>query len=160
LEKRGVRGVIPLSLACLKANICNYLPKFGKLPQLGGVPFLEIRKGDQRVGQYNISDINSFISKHIVLNGDYKDELILKREDGKTNVLFFTELPKVIFWSKKQWNAFAEKLAISTGKAFRKEVWVGDYEGKMSLLPASKTRTSNKMGPVIFALLMTFSSKI
>lgn len=94
---------------------------------------LEVMNDIETIAQYDLSDVETVMSKLDVLQGDLKYQLKLNKIDGSTIILVETEgMYEGKFFNYKAWNEFAEKIAKSIDKQFVREVWIEDYNGKLN----------------------------
>jgi len=94
---------------------------------------LEVLNDIETIAQYDLSDVETVMSKLDVLQGDLKYQLKLNKIDGTTIILVETEgMYEGKFFNYKAWNESAKKIAKSIDKQFIKEVWIEDYNGKLN----------------------------
>ncbi len=102
--------------------------------------------------QLDISNVKSIISKTIKTMPGCKHMLIFdKRSDLVT--LFDENTP----FSARHWENFSEKLSLITNLPLKKEFWLEDYNGKLSLTTTEECLSNKKHGMLILLAIFVFS---
>lgn len=107
----------------------------------------KVKKG-QPIQTYDINSIDGLTSKRTMTIPGGKYELILRKSDGSSMVLVNEDTP----YKGSRWERFAEKLSGAIDRPLNKEIWVEDYDGKLSLISRADLLISKKKGVLILAV--------
>jgi hypothetical protein len=115
---------------------------------------LEIIKKDKLLRKYDLKDITGFFTKY-TWGGGRSFTLSVKKSDDTHDMLFALEGLQGALFSKKQWDRFSEELARLSGKEYKKEVWIANFNGDLELKTPEESRTIKKT-MFLYPLLMIF----
>ena len=102
--------------------------------------------------QLDVSNVKSIISKTIKTMPGCKHELIFDK--GSDLVTLFDEDTP---FSSSHWETFSEKLSSITNLPLKKEFWLEDYNGKLSLTTTEECLSDKKHGILILLTIFVFS---
>ena len=113
---------------------------------------LIIIKKDSVLQQIDTSNVKGIISKTIKTMPGCKHVLIF--DEGSDLVTLFTEDTP---FSSGHWGNFSEKLSLITNLPLKKEFWLEDYNGKLSLTTTEECLSNKKHGMLIILAIFIFS---
>lgn len=102
---------------------------------------------------YDLGIVQSIVSKTIKTNPGCKYNLVLKEAGDNSRVIFNEDTP----FGTGHWEAFSEKLSKITGVPLRKEYWVEDLNGNLSLIPHEDRIANKKHGLLILSVPLIIS---
>ena len=97
---------------------------------------------------YNLSNVQSIVSKTIKTNPGCKYNLVFEEAGDNSRVIFNEDTP----FGTGHWEAFSEKLSKIIGVPLRKEYWVEDLNGNLSLIPHEDRIANKKHGLIILSV--------
>lgn len=102
--------------------------------------------------EYDLNSIRCFVSKCIKTQPGMQCKLILEKLDGDSVALFSEDMAL-----GSRWEIFSEKISTASGKPLKKETWVEDYNGKLSLIPPETLIVNKRRGMLILSVPLAIS---
>jgi hypothetical protein len=119
---------------------------------------LHIIKKRTEAKNYNLTNVQSIISKTIKTNPGCKYKLVFVEAGDNSRVILNEDTP----FGAGHWEAFSEKLSKIIGVPLRKEYWVESLNGDLSLIPHEDRIANKKRGLLILSvpLITSFIGEI
>jgi len=102
---------------------------------------------------FDLGVVKAIVSKTIKTNPGCKYNLVFEEAGDKSRIIFNEDTP----FGTGHWEAFSEKLSETTSLPLRKEYWVEDLNGNLSLIPHEDRITSRKHGLLILSIPLALS---
>jgi hypothetical protein len=110
-------------------------------------------KRKTKTEQFDLELVRSIVSKTIKTNPGCKYNLIFEENGENLRTIINEDSP----FGAGHWEAFSEKLSKTTGLQLRKEYWVEDLGGNLSLIPHEDRIASRKHGILILCIPLALS---
>ncbi len=112
----------------------------------------KIKKRDE-TANFDLGKVESIVSKTIKTNPGCKYNLIFEETGDNSRIIFNEDTP----FGAGHWVSFSEKLSKITELPLKKEYWVEDFSGNLSLIPHEDLIASRKHGLLILSIPLALS---